>query len=176
MEGAVTAVPPPEDRPDDDVVRDDDARATDAPEPWTLPLIGAVVLVAVGGVVGTACRYELELLAPARAGRFPWATFGINVSGSLVLGLLLTLLTSRWEGRPGAAAARPLLTTGFLGAFTTWSTYMVEVTLLAKDHAAGTAVAYLVASLVAGLLAATVGVALAGRRPGGRARGATVIR
>jgi CrcB protein len=151
----------------------DDATATDAPEPLTLPMPVAIVLVAAGGVLGTACRYELELLAPAATGRFPLTTFAINVSGSLVLGWLVTLLTRRWERRPAAAAARPLVTTGFLGAFTTWSTYLVEVALLAKDGATGLAGAYLVASLVAGLVAATLGVGLAGRWAGGSSVEAT---
>jgi CrcB protein len=157
MEAAVTVSPPPEDR------RPDDASETDAPESRTRLTAATVGLVATGGVLGTACRYELELLAPAGAGRFPWTTFAVNVFGSLVLGFFLTLLTRQWERHPGAAVARPLVTTGFLGAFTTWSTYLVEVTLLAKDDAAGLAVAYLVASLFAGLLAAVVGMALAGR-------------
>jgi CrcB protein len=165
----VTTTPPPDDRrPPDPRNTGPDTAATesDTPGAGTLSLAASIVLVAVGGVGGTASRYELERLAPARAGAFPWTTFAVNVSGALVLGAVLTLVTGRWEQHRGAAVARPLLTTGFLGAYTTWSTYMVEVSLLARDRADGVAFAYLAASLVAGIIAATVGVSAAGRLQG----------
>ncbi len=161
-----TTPPSGEHDPPDTAATDTAATDTDAPGSGTLPEPAAIALVAAGGILGTAARYELELLAPAGDGRFPWTTFGINVSGALVLGAVLTLLTGRWERRRGGAVARPLLTTGFLGAYTTWSTYMVETALLARHGDAVTALAYLAASMVAGLAAATVGVTAAGRMAG----------
>ena len=55
-----------------------------------------VLSVALGGAIGAAWRYELGRVLPTTAGRFPWGTFGINVTGSLVLGFLLVLLTLRF--------------------------------------------------------------------------------
>jgi len=140
------------------------ALPTDAPDamgPTTLAPAVTIGLVALGGALGASARYELQQLIPAASDGFPWATFVINVSGALVLGALLTWITGRWSGQWGAGLARPLLGTGFIGAYTTWSTYMVEVTVLAKDGSSGVALAYLVASLVTGLAAAAVGVAAA---------------
>jgi CrcB protein len=138
---------------------------TDAPDvgPTTLPIAASIGLVAVGGAFGAGSRYELGLLAPAGAHGFPWATLLINVSGALALGALLTLLIGRWSSHPFARYGRPLLTTGFIGAYTTWSTYMDEITVLTKNGSAGIALGYLAASLAAGLVAAGIGVNLAGR-------------
>jgi len=109
--------------------------------------------------LGSVTRFAVSQALPTSAGSFPWATFWTNVSGSLVLGVLLTLILERW---PPTRFVRPFAATGFLGAYTTWSTFMVETDqLLAHGHPA-TAVAYVVASLVVGLLAVYIGI-VAGR-------------
>ena len=97
------------------------------------------------------------------AGHFPWATFGANVSGSLLLGFLLALLLERY---PPATYARAFAGTGFCGAYTTFSTFSVETDVLVKDGHGGLAAAYVAASLVAGLAAAGAGI-VAGRRCAG---------
>lgn len=92
----------------------------------------------------------------------------INVTGSFVLGLLITMIVERW--RPNEHV-RPLVATGVIGAYTTWSTFVTEADNLVRDGDVAVAVAYLVASLVAGLMAVYAGVLLArGRLPRMRAR------
>ena len=88
---------------------------------------------------------------------FPWGTFVINVTGSLLLGLVLGLATH--HGLPAAPAA--VVGTGFLGGYTTWSTYLWESLALAEAGALGQAALNLFASLAAGLAAAAAGFALA---------------
>jgi fluoride exporter len=125
--------------------------------------------IAVGGVAGTAARYGMSRLIHVTPGSFPWATFTINITGSFVLGVLLTLIIERW---PPSQYVRPFVTIGFLGAYTTFSTYMVETDVLVKDHHADIAVAYVVASLVVGLIAVYAGIVVArlGSRDGDELR------
>lgn len=96
-------------------------------------------------------------------GSFPWATFWTNVSGSFALGVVLALIVDRF---PPSRYLRPFVATGFLGAYTTYSTFAVETDVLFKDGHAAVAVAYVAASLVAGFLAVWAGIRLAavGRR------------
>lgn len=117
-------------------------------------------MIAVGGMLGAAARYGVAQWLPSRPQPFPWATFWTNLSGSFMLGLLLVLLLERF---PPTRLLRPFLATGTLGAFTTMSTYQVEIALLIKDGHPLTAVIYGVGSLVAGLVLAYLGI-LAGRR------------
>lgn len=119
-----------------------------------------VLAVAAGGAAGAPARYELTKLITVAKDGFPTATFWINVSGSFVLGFLLVLILERF---PPTRYLRPLIATGFLGAYTTFSTFAVETALLAKDHHAATALLYVAASLAAGLAAAVGGVVAARR-------------
>jgi CrcB protein len=91
-----------------------------------------------------------------QAGRIPWTTLAINVSGAFVLGVLLTFVLERW---PPTQYVRPFGAIGVLGAFTTFSTFAVESDVLIKDGHVGTAVAYDVMSLALGLVAAYLGIA-----------------
>ena len=100
-------------------------------------------------------RYAISLALPTETGRFPWGTFVINVSGSFVLGFLLIALIEQF---PIGRLARPVIGTGFIGAYTTFSTFMVEAVLLVRAGDPGLAVAYLGASLVVGHGAAWVGM------------------
>jgi protein CrcB len=121
---------------------------------------GVLAVIAVGGMLGSAARYGVAQRLPVRPGRFPWATFWTNLSGSFLLGLLLVLLLERF---PPTRLVRPFLASGVLGAFTTMSTYEIETALLLKDGHAVTALSYSVGSLAAGLVLAYLGI-LAGRR------------
>jgi CrcB protein len=105
-------------------------------------------------------------------GGFPWATFWTNVSGSFVLGLLLVLLVGRFvtERFPTAREVRAAAGTGFLGAYTTFSTFSVETDVLLKDGHAAVAACYVVASLAVGLTAAWAGIRLGRLVPAGRPR------
>ena len=118
-------------------------------------IVGAL---ACGGVFGALSRYAISLALPTKTGQFPWGTFLINLSGSLVLGFLLVLLLEQF---PRGRLARPVIGTGFLGAYTTFSTFMVETVLLIRDGHPGDAVAYLTSSTVLGLVAAWAGIAFA---------------
>ena len=114
--------------------------------------------ISAGGVLGTGARYALERVIHTAPGSFPWSTFTVNVSGSFILGVLLTLIVERW---PPDRYVRAFAVIGFLGAYTTFSTYTVEAVILAKDHHADIALAYVIASLVVGLVAVFAGMVLA---------------
>jgi CrcB protein len=114
--------------------------------------------VAVGGALGAPARYEVAQLIHVANGGFPWATFWTNVSGSFALGFLLILVIEHF---PPSRYVRPFLATGFLGAFTTFSTFAVETDLLIKDGHAFVAVTYALGSLFVGFAAVWAGILLA---------------
>ncbi len=120
--------------------------------------LDVLAVIAIGGMLGATARFKLSEALRGSAGRFPWATFWTNLSGSFLLGFLLVVLLERF---PPTRHLRPFLATGILGAFTTMSTYTVETALLVKDHHASTAMLYGVGSVVAGVLLAYVGIATA---------------
>ena len=117
-------------------------------------------MVAAGGILGVAARYGVTRAIPTAHEGFPWATFWINVSGSFVLGLFLVIALERVGP---TKYLRPFFATGFLGSFTTFSTFSVETDLLIKGGHVWTAVAYVTATLVVGLLSAWLGIRV-GRR------------
>jgi fluoride exporter len=99
-------------------------------------------------------------LVTVGANGFPWGTFTVNMSGSLVLGIVAILVI---EHLPPSRFLRPFVVVGFLGAYTTYSTYMVETDLLVKHGHVGVAMTYVLASALLGLVLVWVGM-LAGRR------------
>ena len=89
------------------------------------------LVIGVGGFVGAIARYVLAVWIGQRWGRsFPLGTFVINVSGSFLIGLLMTILAERFTENP---QWRLLLVVGFLGAYTTFSTFEYETGALLKD-------------------------------------------
>lgn len=126
--------------------------------------------VALGGFAGGEARYLLGLAFPTGHATFPATTFAINVSGSFLLALLLVLILEVW---PPTKYLRPLLATGFCGAYTTFSTWMVDVDRLLSAGRYGVAAADLFGALFAGLAAALLGLA-AGRAVLAYRRGAAV--
>lgn len=117
--------------------------------------IGALSL---GGIVGVNARYWLGLWVNRWASaQFPWATLLINVSGSFAIGFLATLL-ARWLPHPNA---RLLVVTGFLGGYTTYSTFAFESLTLWDRGERGLSLGYMASTVVAGFVAVTLGVALA---------------
>ena len=117
-----------------------------------------LVAIAAGGSLGTLARYGVErAIVPSPLG-FPWATFTVNVTGSLLVAVIVTLLVERW---PPTRYVRPFAAIGFCGGFTTFSTLMVELVQQGQHGRVGPAVLYLVTSLVAGLAADALGMALA---------------
>lgn len=134
---------------------DPDVGADALSAPSTVILL---TVIGVGGAIGTVARYELgRHWATSGSYGFPWATFVANLSGALLLGLLVACCARLW---PTAHYLRPALGTGVLGGYTTFSTYLVE-TVLRIDHGhAGLAVFYVLATLVGGLAAVFAGLAL----------------
>lgn len=115
-------------------------------------------VIAAGGVVGSLARFGVSEAWPRSGTGFPWATFTVNVTGCLLIGVLLwVVLEVGVTGR----YARPFLAVGVLGGFTTFSTYSMETADLLRDGAVAVAAGYALASLVAGLLAVRVGRELA---------------
>jgi CrcB protein len=118
----------------------------------------SVLLVGLGGFLGASSRYLLtELAARVLGTGFPYGTLLANVSGSLLLGLLV----GTTHERGGFAVLHPLLGIGFLGGFTTFSTFSVDTILLAGRGAPGLALANAAANLGLALAAAALGLALA---------------
>jgi fluoride exporter len=114
-----------------------------------------VVAIACGGVVGSVSRYLLSLALPTETGRFPWGTFLINVTGSALLGFLLVLLMEQF---PRGHLARPALGTGIIGAYTTFSTFVVEAVLLVRDGQVLSALTYVLLSVLVGIGALWIGM------------------
>jgi CrcB protein len=113
--------------------------------PWL-----TLAVIASGGAVGALARYALLSAFPHPAAGFGWAAFGVNVSGCLLIGVLMVLIT---EVRPSAHhLVRPFFGTGVLGGFTTFSTYAVDVQRLVDHGRPGPALAYLAATLLAALV------------------------
>jgi CrcB protein len=111
----------------------------------------------VGGCLGGLGRYATVRAWPVEPGSFPWSTLAVNLSGALLLAVLLVFSGRVWQSR----YARPLLGTGFCGAFTTFSAVVVDSDRLLASGKAGTALGYLSASFLGGLVVAFAGVVLA---------------
>ena len=120
-----------------------------------------IASVAVGGAFGAVARHLINIspLATA-AGKFPLPTFIINVTGSFLIGLLFVFFGERMEVSENVRLA---LIVGFLGAFTTFSTFEMEIFSLARERQTMMAVLYLLLSVVVGFVGVSAGVAL-GRR------------
>jgi CrcB protein len=111
--------------------------------------------VALAGALGALARYGVDgLVGRDQEGGFPWGTFTVNVSGSFLLGLLLAALAPGW--------LRSSATIGFLGAYTTFSTFTFQSYRLLDQGALGLALVNLLGSCAVGLLAVWLGIA-AGR-------------
>lgn len=119
----------------------------------------SVLVVGAGGFLGAVTRWGVALLVARFWTRdFPLGTFVINVTGSFVLGLFGTLAAERLSLGPHW---RLFVATGFVGAYTTFSTFEYETQRLVETGAAGWAAAYVALSVAAGFLAVRVGVQLA---------------
>jgi CrcB protein len=117
-----------------------------------------LVLIAVGGAAGAVSRYVIDTtISGWVASAFPWGTLVVNVSGSLVLGLLFALATER--GVLPAGVRAPVMI-GFVGAYTTFSTLMLESWRLLEDGSVPLAAANLGGSLALGVVAVFLGLSL----------------
>jgi CrcB protein len=114
-----------------------------------------IVGVALGGAFGASARYLLDHLIEQRSfSIFPWATFTINVTGCLLIGVITEALVDRHHV---PAWIRVGLVLGVIGGYTTFSTYAEEALTLIDAHDAAVAVAYTLGSIVTGIAAVYVG-------------------
>lgn len=126
-----------------------------------LGLSTAVIMaIALGGAIGTVARYLLDTSFTTPSGHFPATTLAINLSGSLVIGLLVPVTEML---TPRLPLARPFLVVGILGGWTTYSTLAVDAVLLGKGAHIGLALAYLAITVVAGVALVAVGAAIGER-------------
>ena len=130
------------------------------------PRLSARVLAAVfiGGIFGGLARYGIGLAAPPAPTGFPWDIFAINLGGAFALALLIVLV---FEVLPPTRFVRPALGTGFLGAFTTFSSVATAADHLGAHGHPSMAAGYVLFSLIGGLAATSFGMVF------GRAIGAT---
>jgi fluoride exporter len=112
--------------------------------------------IGLASSLGGMLRYAVTLLLPNSA--FPFATLLINVSGSLFLGWFATVFKDRMP--PISDATYLAIATGFVGAYTTFSTYMLETDKMVRDDEWVRSAAYLVGSLILGLIAVRAGFVL----------------
>ena len=111
--------------------------------------------VALGGAIGASARYGVNILAGRIVHGFPLGTLTVNILGCLAMGLLAAFLALR-----GGQHLAPLLLTGVLGGFTTFSAFSLDTLTLWERGATGTALAYVAASVLLSLAAVTAGLAL----------------
>lgn len=113
-----------------------------------------LLVVGAGGAIGAVGRYLVMIQVRHWLGDgFPWATLTVNVVGSFILGLLIEALALAWSP---SQELRVLMTVGLLGAFTTFSTFSMDVALLYERGEVGLALLYVLASVslsIAGLFA-----------------------
>lgn len=120
--------------------------------------VPTVLAIGVGGIIGANLRWKLGAWAVNQwATPFPWGTLLINLSGSFILGLYLTLITGRFTGRP---LTRLFFATGVLGAYTTFSTFAYETVRLIQHGETWTALAYVTTSFAFGLAACAGGITI----------------
>ncbi len=110
-----------------------------------------ILLVAIGGAIGSVCRY---LLSSINVASWPWGTFAVNILGSLFIGLLVGLVSKGIV----SPEIKLLLVTGFCGGFTTFSTFANESFSMMKAGDALQMALYLAASVVIGILAVWLGM------------------
>lgn len=118
-----------------------------------------LLALAIAGALGTLSRYWLSALVQRLIGTaFPWGTFAVNILGSFLFGLLWSLAEER---KLLSAEARVIILTGFMGAFTTFSTFAFETAAYLRASQWTLAVANILAQLMVGLLAMFAGMAIA---------------
>jgi CrcB protein len=122
------------------------------------PHLVMALVVFVGGCAGGLSRYAIGRRWPSASGAFPWDTFWVNLSGAFALAVVVTLIIEaarpRWF-------VRPLLGTGFIGAYTTFSALVTSTDLLAEHGHFAVAMAYSIGSIFLGSASVLLGFLLA---------------
>jgi len=115
-----------------------------------------LLLVFVGGGLGSCARYGLSLWVPTTVGSFPWATFTANMLACVLLGVLYGI-----EVRAGlSTSTRLLLAVGFCGGFSTFSTFGLESLKMLQSGTLALLAFYILCSVVAGIVAMYLGMKL----------------
>jgi fluoride exporter len=118
------------------------------------------IAISLGAVAGALSRYYITLWFASRFSvAFPYATFFINLTGCLGMGFFITLASERIVTMP--LEVRLMVTTGFLGAYTTFSTYGLETNFLWRDRSYSIALFYWAGSAILGVIAVHLGVIIA---------------
>jgi len=121
--------------------------------------MSAYLMVALGGALGAMGRFSIgKHFSSQNQGFIPWATFSINIIGCFVIGIMFVFMTERLSA---LEAYRPLLMVGFLGAFTTFSTFSLEIVTLLSQQAWFAALSYLLLSCFLGVLGTWLGILVA---------------
>lgn len=124
------------------------------------PAIRIPVIISLGAIAGALSRYYLTLWFAQRFGTgFPYGTFFINLSGCFAMGFFVTLALERVI--PMNPEVRLLVATGFLGSYTTFSTYGLDTITLLSNHRLMPAVLYWAGSALIGIFSVQLGVVLA---------------
>jgi fluoride exporter len=124
----------------------------------------ATLNVAVGGAVGSVLRYHAGRLVTNLAGpdnTFPWGTLGVNIAGSLLMGVLVGWLARGTAEAQTAGNMQLLIGVGLLGGFTTFSAFSAELVTMLHRGQALLAIGYASASLIAGMAAVIIGLVAA---------------
>lgn len=119
-----------------------------------------LLLVILGGTLGTAAREALSLAFPPVNG-VPYAIFGINIAGAFLLGFLLDALARRGTDKGHRRTVRLLIGTGFMGGFTTYSALAADSAALIGTGEAGAGISYALATVLVGVFATWAGIAVA---------------
>jgi len=120
------------------------------------------LMVLLGGATGSLARFMLGTAIMNRVGgRFPLGTVVINITGSFLIGFLMTMLSERWNPHPNV---RLLLVVGFLGGYTTFSSFEWETIGLVRDGARWLGLLNMAGSVLLGYAAVWLGVVAAGKR------------
>jgi CrcB protein len=113
-----------------------------------------VLGIAVAGALGAVARYGVDELIGRRTGAFPWGIFVVNITGAFLIGVMVEALEPRFEG----SWVRAAVLTGFLGAYTTFSTFSLDTYRLLDEGHAAQAGANAFGTLAAGLVAVWLGL------------------
>ena len=119
-----------------------------------------LILIAIGGAAGSVMRYLMvSVVGRALGTSFPWGTLTVNVVGSALMGIAVALLMDRVDGEVSRWA--PLVMTGFLGGFTTFSAFSLDAYLLLENGRWGVMMSYAAVSVVLSILGLALGITLA---------------
>ena len=118
------------------------------------------LLLALGGAIGSLCRFFISEFVYDYTGReFPYGILTVNVVGSFLMGVLATLIVNRFELGP---AWRMGILVGFLGGFTTFSSFSLDTVQLLQGGHAVKAISYVLLSVILGVIATFLGILIVG--------------